>query len=283
LPSVRDMGSAFKYGIVCSALAAVLLLSGAVSMTAPVEKPVISIFRNSKVVKSIEAEASIEASLKAYPKIYDDLLAEARREVDEWLAKNDKWLSEEKENSLNGVMLSIGLDYRLAAVTGNYVSILRAYGECGGQCSSYDDAIISDKRTGKRFDISHFFRETASGGATLTVLAKLARIEVYITLEDIDRSVASQRELEELSADLHDNIKPDLRDIGAITLAPSLSSGKSSGLMFHYSSGFRSDNEKNAFKPVSIFVSWTKFKSLLSPDGARLFGGERPPSNEDNK
>ena len=73
-------------------------------------------------------------------------------------------------------------------------------------------------------------------------------------------------------------IEPKLFKIGAVTLAPSTDSGKSSGLTFHYSPyavGSYAEGEYIAFVP------WETLKPYLTPEGVRIFGGARPKGDED--
>ena len=72
-------------------------------------------------------------------------------------------------------------------------------------------------------------------------------------------------------------MQPKLLKIGPISLAPSTEAGKSSGLTFHFSPY---DVDAYAAGPYTIFVPWTELKPLLSPEGAAIFGGERPDGDD---
>ena len=73
-----------------------------------------------------------------------------------------------------------------------------------------------------------------------------------------------------------DGIQPSLLKIGPISLAPSTEAGKSSGLTFHYSPYAVGAYAEG---PYTVFVPWTAFRSHLSQQGAAIFGGQRPESD----
>jgi len=77
---------------------------------------------------------------------------------------------------------------------------------------------------------------------------------------------------------INDGIKPRILEIGAVTLAPSTQDGKSSGLTFHYSPYAVGPYVEGTY---TVFVPWSAFRQFLSPQGAALFGGERPKSDEE--
>jgi hypothetical protein len=51
-----------------------------------------------------------------------------------------------------------------------------------------------------------------------------------------------------------------------------------SGLTFHYSPYDVGPYVEGTY---TVFVPWTAFRQYLSPQGATLFGGERPKSDEE--
>jgi hypothetical protein len=77
---------------------------------------------------------------------------------------------------------------------------------------------------------------------------------------------------------IQNGIKPAILEIGPVTLAPSTEAGKSSGLTFHYSPYGVGPYVEG---PYTVFVPWTAFRQYLSPQGAALFGGERPKNDEE--
>ena len=65
---------------------------------------------------------------------------------------------------------------------------------------------------------------------------------------------------------------------GAVTLAPSTITGKSSGLTFHYppyAVGPYAEGDYTAFVP------WDKLKPYLSAEGLAIFGGARPRGDDE--
>jgi hypothetical protein len=125
-------------------------------------------------------------------------------------------------------------------------------------------------------------------GPTMTVLAKLVRYATAREKDERRRGELSDDEkkqpkpsVEKLVADdeqLRDAVQPNLLKIGPISLAPSTAAGKSSGLTFHFSPY---DVDAYAAGPYTIFVPWTDFKTFLSPEGAAIFGGERPEKDKE--
>jgi hypothetical protein len=77
---------------------------------------------------------------------------------------------------------------------------------------------------------------------------------------------------------INEGIKPKILGLGPLTLAPSTETGKSSGLTFHYSPYGVGPYVEG---PYTVFVPWTKFQQYLLPQGAALFGGERPKDDKE--
>jgi hypothetical protein len=73
-----------------------------------------------------------------------------------------------------------------------------------------------------------------------------------------------------------DAIKPQLVELGPVTLAPSTERNKSSGLTFHYSPYVVGSYAEGIY---TAFVPWTEFRTLLSPEGTAIFAGTRPKSD----
>jgi hypothetical protein len=85
---------------------------------------------------------------------------------------------------------------------------------------------------------------------------------------------------ESATTDWYKGLEPKLLKIGAVTLAPSAVSGKSSGLTFHYppyAVGPYAEGEYVAFVP------WETLKPYLTPEGAKVFGGARPKGDDDGR
>ena len=85
-------------------------------------------------------------------------------------------------------------------------------------------------------------------------------------LATLDETIAKDEQL-------RNTIQPSLLKLGPISLAPSMTPGKSSGLTFHFSPY---DVDAYAAGPYTMFVPWTDLKPYLSAEGAAIFAGERP-------
>ena len=131
--------------------------------------------------------------------------------------------------------------------------------------------------------------ETADRGPTMTAMAKLVRIAVATEKRERWKESRSDDEKKEPLPSVEDSvsrdeqlqraIQPRLLKIGPISLAPSTAAGKSSGLTFHFSPY---DVDAYAAGPYTVFVPWTALKPFLSPEGAAIFGGERPKGDDDD-
>jgi len=256
-------------------LIALLLAIAPVQLAAAEDKPVIAIN-----TKAIEASVTIDAALKAYPGLHEDLLAEGQKQVAKWRAEADKELRESPDLFKGGRKWSYERAYSQRSAVGRYVSILRDDGsfEGGAHPNSHTDTILWDSDARKRISIRPFFRETVDNGPTMTALAKLARVAVAVQKIERSDNDGEKRKIspEKFAAENHDlqtGIEPKLLKLGPVTLAPSTVAGKSSGLTFHYSPyavGAYAEGEYVAFVP------WHDFKAFLSPDGEAIFGGTRP-------
>ena len=120
-------------------------------------------------------------------------------------------------------------------------------------------------------------------------IAKLVRIAVATEKRERWKESRSDDEKKEPLPSVEDSvsrdeqlqraIQPRLLKIGPISLAPSTAAGKSSGLTFHFSPY---DVDAYAAGPYTVFVPWTALKPFLSPEGAAIFGGERPKGDDDD-
>jgi hypothetical protein len=252
-----------------AALFACLLLTAA---AAPEPKTVIS-----SKSKSAEIAVSIDDALKAHPGLYDNLLAEARREAAKWRAEADDILRKGADplTFKDGRRYDYSRSYTQRSVVARYVSVLRSDGAFtgGAHPNSYTDTILWDRDAKKRISIRPFFKETADKGPAMTAMAKLVRAAVNAEKKKRDREVEDNPETDTWLK----GIEPSLLKLGTVTLAPSTESARSAGLTFHFSPymvGPYSDG------PLTVFVPWTDFKDHLSPDGVALFGGTRPENDE---
>jgi hypothetical protein len=150
------------------------------------------------------------------------------------------------------------------------------------------NTILWDDIARKRVSIRSFFVESADDGPTMTTLAQLAKLAVAAAklangingYGDDDTAAEKMTPEQELQHDqfINDGIKPKILELGPVTLAPSSETGKSSGLTFHYSPYGVGPYVEG---PYTVFVPWTKFQQYLSPQGAALFGGERPTDDKE--
>ena len=124
-----------------------------------------------------------------------------------------------------------------------------------------------------RISIRPFFTETADDGPIMKAMVKAVIVALNIEKKKRDAG-------ETATAEWYKDLKPTLLTIGAVTLAPSTVSGKSSGLTFHYppyAVGPYVEGEYVAFVP------WETLKPYLTPEGANIFGGARLKGDDDGQ
>ena len=256
--------------------AALLILAVAPAFAAD-EKPDIEV-----KTRAAEISVSIGKELKADPALRANLIAEGRRYVAEAVAdaeteykSNRAWFKDHK--------WSYDRSYTLrSVVAARYVSIVLDDGSYNGGAhpNSRLNTILWDRARKKRISIRPFFKETADNGPTMTTLATYVRLAVAKE-RAVRRQDTSDDPPEKIVADdkgLQEAVQPLLLKIGPISLAPSTEKTKSSGLTFHFSPD---DVDAHAAGPYTIFVPWTELKPCLSPEGAAIFGGERPDGDDE--
>jgi hypothetical protein len=226
--------------------------------------------------KATEASVTIDDALKSYPGLYDKLLAEGRREALKWSALAEADRKKEPSRFKDGGRYSFVRSYTQRSVAGRYVSIVRNDGADGGGAHPNENTntILWDTEAKKNISVRPFFTETADNGATLNALAKAIRAALAAEKKARDVPVGNPDTDTELAS-----VKPKLLEIGALALAPSTDSGKSSGLICYFSPYAVGSYVEGSY---TVFVPWTEFKTRLSPEGAAVFGGERPKSDADN-
>ena len=243
-------------------------------------KPQISI-----ATKSVEVTLTVDPALRKFPGLYEDSLAEGRRWAERNRAEAAKAARDEPEFFREGRRWTFERSYELRSAVGGYISVLRDDGTYtgGAHPNSYINTILWDRTTRKRISIRPFFRETVDNGPTMTTLARLARIAVAAeklardTINvDVPKEKLTPERLAELDTFIADGVQPSLLKIGPISLAPSTEAGKSAGLTFHYSPYAVGAYAEG---PYTVFVPWTAFEPHLSPQGAAIFGGQRPASD----
>jgi hypothetical protein len=250
------------------------------------EKPAVEI-----KTRAAEITVTIDKELKPVSGLAEDLLAEGQRYVaksradaDQEYKTNKAWFKDRRWT------YDRSYSFR-SLVADRYVSILREDGTYGGGAhpNSRTDTILWDKTLKKRVSIRPFFTEMADNGPTMTALAKLVRDATALEknerrrgeLSDDEKKKEPKLSIEKLVAgdeQIREAVQPKLLKIGPISLAPSTAAGKSSGLTFHFSAY---DVDAYAAGPYTIFVPWTDLKSYLSPEGAAIFGGERPEKDKE--
>jgi hypothetical protein len=233
--------------------------------------------------RTIEASVDIDAKLKAHPGLFENLLAEGKRHIEKERREADRMKREEPVMFRQGAWTSERSYLQLSVVADRYVSILRGDDTySGGAHPNLNwDTILWDKQAKKPISIRPFFRETADNGATLTNLARHARLSVAAEKIERAKGEADLKEIaestpEKLVADdpsIANGIQPSLLKLGPAALAPSTVAGKSAGLTFHYG---RYAVGAYAEGDFTGFVHWSRFKDHLTPEGLAVFGGDKP-------
>jgi hypothetical protein len=223
--------------------------------------------------KSVEATVSLDAKIKADATLAADCLAEGKKWIDKNAAEAEASRKQDPAMFRNGAW-SFERKYDTRSVVGGqYVSIVRSdYMDSGGAHPNSDvNTILWDSSAKKRISIRPFFTETADNGPTMTALRKAVIASLNIEKKKRDTSDTA-------TAEWYKDVEPKLLKIGAVTLAPSTETGKSSGLTFHYppyAVGPYVEGEYVAFVP------WETLKPYLTPEGMRIFGGARPKGDDD--
>jgi hypothetical protein len=225
--------------------------------------------------KLLDASATVDASLKRFPGLYENLLAEGKRQAGKWQAEAEKDKKEYPEIFRDNRRQEYERSYgESSVVAGRYVSVVRIdYMDAGGaHPNRATNTILWDAKAKKRISIRPFFKETADNGPTLTALAKAIRAALAVEKRARDIQVADPDTDHDLSA-----VKPNLLAIGAVELAPSTEAGKSSGLIVNFSPYAVGPYVEGSY---GVFVPWGIFQPYLSPEGLAIFGGERPKDGD---
>lgn len=234
------------------------------------EKPVVSI-----KTKYIEAEVVIEAALHAYPKLYQTLNAEAKKDAE--ASRKEAFESWKTDPALFREMKwSFDRNYRLRVAASPYVSVLTDTGTFtgGAHGNSLLETLLWDTITDRRAEMETLFRETQKGGPAATALAKL--VHDALVEEKKKRDVPIDEETERWL----EPIKADFSTLGAPSLAPSNAAGRASGITFHFSPygvGPYAEGSYTAFVPFSSLAPY------LTDEAKKIFGGEWPKSDEDEQ
>jgi Protein of unknown function (DUF3298) len=224
--------------------------------------------------RNIEARVFLDDKIKADPALSADCLAEGKK----WLDKNAAEAAASRKQDPQ-FFKDGGWDFERrytirSVVADRYVSILRDdYMDTHGAHPNSDvNTVLWDKAEGKRISIRPFFTETADNGPTMKAMVKTVIASLKAEKKKRDTS-------ETATDDWFKGVEPSLLKIGAVTLAPSTDTGKSSGLTFHYppyAVGPYAEGEYVAYVP------WEALKPYLTPEGARIFAGARLKGDEDD-
>ena len=225
--------------------------------------------------KNVEASVFLDDKIKADPVLAADCLAEGRKWIDKNAAEAAASRKQDPQMFRNGAWTMERKYETRSVVDGHYVSIVRSdYTDTGGAHPNRDvDTILWDTNAKKRISIRPFFTETADNGPTMKALVKAVIASLNVEKKKRDAS-------ETATAEWYKGLEPKLLKIGAVTLAPSTVSGKSSGLTFHYppyAVGPYTEGEYVAFMP------WETLKPYLTPEGAAIFAGARPKGDDDDE
>ena len=225
---------------------------------------------------TIEATLTIEPKLKAFPGLYDGLLAEGKRELAKWRLQSEKDRKEMPDIFRAGRRYTFERTYTERSAIGRYVSVIRTdyLDGLGAHPNHQTDTILWDAEARKRISIRPFLKESATGGPTLGRLAHLIRVALAVEKKTRDIDIGDPDNDTDLS-----RVEPDLLKMGAVALAPSTAKGKSAGLIFYFSPyavGAYVEGDYTAFVP------WTEISGDLSPQGLSLFGGDRPADDDKN-
>jgi hypothetical protein len=225
--------------------------------------------------KSIEASVFLDDKIKAEPALSAYCLADGKKWIDKNAADAAKDMKEDPQFYKDGGW-SLERKYSVrSVVTDRYVSVLRDdYMDTRGAHPNTDvNTILWDKSGNKPISIRPLFTETADNGPTMTAMQKAIIASLKVEKKKRDPN-------ETATAEWFKGVEPKLLKIGAVTLAPSTESGKSSGLTFHYppyAVGPYAEGQYVAFVP------WETLKSFLTPEGQHIFGAARPKGDaEDN-
>ncbi len=223
--------------------------------------------------RNIEANVFLDDKIKADPALAADCLAEGRKWIDKNAAEAAAARKQDPVMFRNGAW-TLERKYAVRSVVdGHYVSLVRSdYMDAGGAHPNTDvDTILWDATAKQRISIRPFFTETADNGPTMNAMLK--GVIASLNIEKNKRDAT-----ETANAEWYKGLEPRLLKIGAVTLAPSIEAGKSSGLTFHYppyAVGPYAEGQYVAFVP------WETLKPYLKPEGSKIFGGARPKDDDD--
>lgn len=225
--------------------------------------------------KTVVARVFLDNKIKADPALAADCLAEGRKWIDKKAAEGKASYNVDPVLFSNGAW-SFQRKYAIRSVIdGRYISIVRSdYMDTGGAHPNSDvNAILWDTGAKQRISIRPFLTETADNGPAMKAMMKAV-------IASLDTEKKERGSSETATAEWYKGLEPKLLKVGAVTLAPSTVSGKSSGLTFHYppyAVGPYAEGEYVAFVP------WETLKPYLTPEGMKIFAGARPKDDDDGR
>jgi hypothetical protein len=225
--------------------------------------------------KTVGASIFLDDKIKTDPALAADCLAEGKKWIDKNAAEAEASRKQDPVLFRNGSW-TFERKYTIRSmVDGHYVSIIRSdYMNTGGAHPNSDiETILWDATQKKRISIRPFFTETTDNGPTMVAMHKAVIASLNVEKAKRDSS-------ETATAEWYKDVEPKLLKIGAVTLAPSTETSKSSGLTFHYppyAVGPYAEGEYVAFVP------WETLKPYLAPEGTKIFGGARPKGDDDGR
>ncbi len=256
-------------GFVWSAILSLcVLLSAAGSASTTDTKPDIALKS-----KAATISATLDEAIKANTTLADYLLADGRKWANSNLAEANKQFKESPEFFRDGRTWEMERDYTIRSTVANrYVSVLRnEFAFTGGAHPNRGfETFLWDDQAKKPISIRPFFTELKDSGPALTAILKA----VIASLVE-EKKARGTYFPEDLGWQQY--IEPKLLKIGPVLLASSTEAGKSSGLEFQYGPYAVGAYAEGSYE---AFVPWNVLKPFLSPEGAAIFGGERPAQNE---
>ncbi|MCC8981178.1 RsiV family protein [Bradyrhizobium acaciae] len=225
---------------------------------------------------AIEASVFVDAGIKADQALSFDCLTEGKKWIDKNAAEAAAARKDEPDLFRDRGGYSFERKYSVRSVVDSrYVSVQRDdYMDTHGAHPNTDvNTILWDSAAKTRISIRPFFTETTDNGPTLTALRKA--VIAALNAEKKRRGAG-----ETATAEWYKELKPTLLKIGAVALAPSTVSGKSSGLTFHYPPYAVGPYAEGQYV---IFVPWETLKPYLTLEGAEIFAGARPKADEDDQ
>lgn len=215
----------------------------------------------------VEVEVIVADSLKAYPKLYEQLVAEGKKFGEE--SEHDtaeQW--REHKDFFRDMAHMFDRGYRLQAAAGKYVSVEVSESQfTGGAHPNHEtDTLLWDRELERRVDFRTLFIDTANNSSPMVALAKIVK-----------DAVIAEKKARDVPVEENDiwfkEWKPEFEIFGAPGLAPSTVPGKSSGVTFDFSPYAVGPYVEGSY---TVFIPAEKIAPYMTAEARALFGGERP-------